>query len=560
VVKLLVPALVGMLGLLAVHPQGARADTRTLLPPLPGFHQMLVDQPAGYVFLSEGTGAEELTRYGPIPYDASGVVVTTLSGKYVTTLDAGNGVEGLALSADGNILYAALSARGAVAAIDVASITPTTTLPTQELWQVGIKVPFDLAIQSSKLWVSFNPSQAEPPGYAQIGYFNLSVANPSFVVPSAIHDVWYDGPPELAADPSNTGILIAAQEQQDPAVAASYNVSGSTVITLAAEQQLRRNGSSNCANEEDLSVVPGGGEVIMACGAPYAHYYYSTADLSLLGDYATGTSYPNSIAMAPSAGIVALGDSLTASIYVYKIGGTKPLSVYNFGLDPTDTVTLANRGLALSPDGSVLYAVTEIKAGYSLNIFDHPTAGLTMIGPPTGVADTSLSLNGSLNLPAGTPAGTQVKITRAEAGQKVTLPPATTAADGSFIASDTPPLAGTYTYTASYGGRTASTRVNVARMKSKILINGPSAISTHSTLTLNGFLFFGGPGPAGITVTITRTEAGQTVTLPSATTGYDGAFTLRDRLKSAGSYTYTFRFAGDAAHAPAKASFTVTAS
>jgi hypothetical protein len=560
-VKLLVPALVGMLGLLAVNATSARADARTSLPPMPGFHQMLVDESAGYLFLSEGTGAEQLMQDGPIPYDASGVVVTSLSGKYVTTLDAGNGVEGLALSADGKTLYAALSADGVVAAINVSSITPTTTLPTQTFWRLGAgEVPFDLAIQSGKLWVSFNPYQMGVSGLSQIGYFSLSAANPSFVVPSEITDVWYASP-ELAGDPNNTGILIASESQQDPAYVASYQVSGSKVITLAPEQRLVHNGYESCANEEDLAVVPGGSKVIMACGWPYAHYYYSTTNWSLLGDYATNT-YPNAIAMAPSAGLIALGDGSSPSIYVYKLGGTNPLSVYNFGNDPTNPVTLADRGLALSPNGSVLYAVTTIGVGntYSLNVFDNPAAGFTLIGPPTGTADTRMTLNGALTLPGGTPAGTTIKITRTEAGKTVTLPSATTTAGGAYSVSDTPGAAGTYTYTASYGARTVSATVNVVLMKSTLLLNCPSTISVHTTLTLHGALFFGAPAPAGITVTITRTGAGQTVTLPPATTAVGGAIAVSDKLKSAGSYTYTARFAGDAAHTPATASCTVTAS
>lgn len=559
-VKLVVPALAGVLGLVAVPAQSARADATISLPPMPGFHQMLVDQSAGYLFLSEGTGAVQLLDDGPAAHAASGIVVTTLSGKYVTTLDAGKGVEGLAVSADGKTLYAALSAAGAVAAIDVSSITPTTTLPTQKLWHLGTgQVPVDLAIQSGKLWVSYNPNQI--PGLAKIGYFSLSVANPSFVVPPEILDVWYAAP-MLAADPSDTGILIASDSGLDPTEAASYNVSGSTVITLAPEQRLLDNGTENCANAADLAVVPGGGKVIMACGWPYAHYYYSTANLSLLGDYATST-YPNAIAMAPSAGLVALGDGSSPSIYVYKIGGTTPRSVYDFGSDPTNTVTLAGRGLALSPTGSVLYAVTTVgfPSTYDLNVFGHPAAGLTLIGPPTATADTRITLNGTLILPGGTPAGTTIKITRTVAGQTVTLPPATTAAGGAFTVPDTPGAAGKYHYTATYGGKTATTTVDVVRSQSKISLTGPSSMSAHSAIALAGLLTFQGSStPAGITLTITRTEAGQTVTLPPVTTAAAGGFTVNDRLKGAGTYVYTVRYAGDAAHMPAKAGFTVTAS
>src|SRR5258708_5345425 len=186
----------------------AHADSTTSVPQLTSFHQMLVDNSAGYIFLSEGLDSEQLLTDGS--NDVSGIVVTNLSGSYVTTLDAGNGVEGLALSPDGKTLYAALAPDSAVAAIDVSSITPTTTTPTQSFYDLGAwEVPFDLAIQSGKLWVSFNPMQDSPAGESKIGYFDLSSANPSFVVPAAITDAWYSAP-NLAADPGGSCVLVAS--------------------------------------------------------------------------------------------------------------------------------------------------------------------------------------------------------------------------------------------------------------------------------------------------------------------------------------------------------------
>jgi hypothetical protein len=130
---LLVTGLAGAAALLMLPARGANADTTAALTQLTGFHQMVVDDVGGfssdgYVFLSEGTGSAALATDGP--GSAAGIVVTDLAGNYVTTLDAGNGVEGLALSADGGTLYASLAGDNAVAAIDVSSITPSTTDPT----------------------------------------------------------------------------------------------------------------------------------------------------------------------------------------------------------------------------------------------------------------------------------------------------------------------------------------------------------------------------------------------------------------------------------------------
>lgn len=205
---------------------------------------------------------------------------------------------------------------------------------------------YGLAIQSDKLWVSFNPMQISPAGLSRIGYFDLSQAKPSFVVPNEITDGWYSAP-DLAADPGNSGILIAYQPGMDPADVASYNVAGSTVTTLAAEQELRNNGTELCANAGDLAVVPGGSKFIIACGWPYAHYYYSTTSLQMLGHY-NSDAYPDAVVIAPNTGLVALGvdEPHAPSIYIYRPGGARPLNTYASSYSDTKSVTLATRGLS----------------------------------------------------------------------------------------------------------------------------------------------------------------------------------------------------------------------
>jgi hypothetical protein len=77
-------------------------------------------------------------------------------------------------------------------------------------------------------------------------------------------------------------------------------------------------------------------------------------------------------------------------------------------------------------------------------------------GPTTDVAGQAITLNGSLG-PAGSgtldspPAGTVINITRTLAGSTstATFTP-TTDSNGVFSITDTPPVTGTYTYTASY--------------------------------------------------------------------------------------------------------------
>ncbi len=571
--KLLVPALAGTLGLLALPAPGAHAATTSTPAQLTGFHQMVLDDVGdyaanGYVFLSEGTGH---IPNGPV--NTTGIVVTDLSGNYVTTLDAGDGVEGLALSADGGTLYAALSSDSAVAAISVSSITPTTTTPIQALYSLGAgQVPYGLALQSGELWVSYNP-QPGSAGQAGIGSFDLSQASPSFqVVPGT--SGWYN-PPDLSADPSDSGILVAAGPGQEPAQVATYSVAGGTLTTLAPPQALlNSSGGYSCGFEASLAVVPGGSQFIVACGQ---EYYYSTADLAPLGQYTTSINAV-AAAIAPDSGVVALGTAYqyAPQIYIYDLGGSTPLNEYSLARPSSGyfaSTTLAAGGLALSPDGSELYAVTYAlssgvygpKSFYALHVYSNPAAAVTLTGPSTDIAGNSLTLNGTVTLPDGTPppAGATVTVTRTAAGSKtpVTLSPVSTAADGTFTLSDTPTDPGTYTYAASYGDSSASSVVvDVTPDMTVLTLSGPDSLRIGSELTLSGTLTFNGnPAPAGTTVTVTWTWSGSsdTTTFP-VTTAADGTFTVTKRLTSFGTFSYTAQYAGSPTDGPATAQWTVT--
>ena len=568
--RLLATGLAAMAGLLALPAGAASADSTTALTQLTAFHQILVDQSAGYVFLSEGQDSGAFLSNGAD--DTPGVVVTDLAGNYVTTLDAGMGVEGLALSPDGSILYAALGPDNAVAAIDVSSITSTTTVPTQTYMDLGgWETPYSLAIQSGKLWVSYNPQQDSSPGQSGIGYFDLSQAAPSFTTPAGDNGApamgtWFSAP-DLAADPSDSGILVASQMQQSLAAVATYDVAGSTVTTLAPQQSLQDDGNDNCDNLSSLAVAPGGDEFVVACGHPYSQYYYSPTDLSdPLGDYPT-TTYPNAVAIASGTGLVAASTFEPypdPAVYVYEPGGSTPVNAYDFGYSPTGpNEEVADAGLALSPDGSELYAVTSDGTTYTLHVFDQPAQPKTSIAltGPTTASTGPLTLSGSLALANDTaPAGMPISVTRTSAAGTVTLPSVTTNANGDFAVSDAPTTPGTYTYTADYIGMskeviaTGSLTVTVAPSTTTLSL---AASAGKKGVTLTGTLSFDGShAPSGETITVVRNTPDGTVaskTLPSVTTTSNGTFTLTDAPTTSETYVYTATFAGDATHGSATA-------
>jgi len=544
----------------------AHADITAPLTQLSAFHQILVDESAGYVFLSEGQDGMDFF-HNPT-YGDPGIVVTDLTGTYLTTIDSGDGVEGMALSADGNTLYAALGADSAVAAIDVSSITAATNTPAQTLLNLhGSERPYSVALQSGKLWVSYNPSTASPPGLSTIGYFDLSQAGPAFDDQLEVNFGygWWDAP-ELSADPADSGVLVAHSEQDYPAEVAAYIVDGQ-LGSLGGPSSLQVNGDDGCDSANQLAVVPGGKEFITACGYPYSHYVFSTTGFSQAGSYPTG-AFPQAVAIASGTGLVAAGtDTSTTgapSIYVYNSGGAAPVNAYGFGADANGPQLLATAGLALSPDGSELYAVTTDGSMYTLHVLDQPAVtgtSLSLTGPATAAATGHLTLNGTLTLANGpAPAGETVSVTRTSGSGTVTLPSVTTNTGGTFTVPDSPPAAGTYTYTASLlaqGGTvvtTASYTLTVTPDTSSLTL---TASAGKKGVALTGTLSFDGkPAPAGATITIVRTAPDGSFfpyKLPQVTTTANGTYTLTDAPGQSETYVWTASYAGDTTHGAATA-------
>jgi hypothetical protein len=351
----------GVIGLL---PAGsAHADTTNSLN-ITSFYQIVADTAHSHLFISQGSSS------------LNHIIVTNLAGKQVATIGGQDGVIGIALSPDGKTLYAALSASHAVTAIS------TSTLKQTASYSIGnANTPHDVAVQSGKVWVSYDTGT---PGTAAIGDIDLTANTPAFETQAAMGG-WYSAP-ELAADPKDDGFLVAAEPSSSPTSVASYDTSVEPATVRAQNTFF-----PNCDNLGDLAVVPGGSQFILACGAPYAHYRYSTADLSQQGSY-TSTNYPGSVAI-DAKGDVAAGTAnnpYSPDLYIYHQNGDKALNTYNLASSST-SITLLKRGLAWSADGSQLFAViNDFSANtYSLRVIDGPT----LIQPRLSLAAGSKTVN-----------------------------------------------------------------------------------------------------------------------------------------------------------------------
>jgi hypothetical protein len=565
-----IAAMVGALALPVLATPAARADSTAPLTQLTSFHQILVDEQAGFVFLSEGQDSYGVLTNGAD--DIPGIVVTDLAGNYVTTIDAGMGADGMALSSDGSTLYAALEPDNTVAAIDVSSITSTTTTPAQAYWRLnGWEVPYSLAIQSGKLWVSYDPEQVSAGG-AEIGYFDLSQTDPTFndQVGSELAGTWQQAP-DLSADPSDSGVLIASGDARSDVEIASWNVAGGTPVTVVSRQQLNDAAGYQCGGAVQ-TVLPGGGSFMTTCPSSDMDSY-STSDFTVTGSY-TADGYTDAVATAPRAGLVAVGaeNFLGPDIFVYQPGSSAPLNVYDFGQiteDQDNAQVLVSGGLAVSPDGSELYAVTDSinnPAQYELQVYDNPDqakTSLTLNGSATGAAGGKLTMSGTLTLASGpAPANESLAVTRTNPDGSTTTfnTPLTTNSSGGFSFSDAPPTVGTNVYTVSL------VNVNGAPILSRSLTVsvGPdtSAITVMATggkkgVTVTGTLTFGGSrAPAGETITIVRSTPDDSMTpftLPPVTTTSNGTFSLTDGIGQSDTYIWTATYAGDASHGDATA-------
>jgi hypothetical protein len=533
IVKLVVPALIGATGLLGFVPGGSAQAAPAASPaslPISSYYQMAVDAAHGHIFFSQGNSSQ------------NGILVTDLTGQVVTTITGQTGVKGIALSPDGSTLYAALGGGGAITAISTSTLTQTGSYALPAGYS-----PMDVAVQSGKVWVSYNPGGV---GQAAIGDIDVSAPSPSFHA-QPIMGGWYAAP-EIAADPQDSGVLVAAEPGMSPSSVASYNTTVDPVTVRSQSTFF-----TNCENQGDLAVVPGGSEFILACGWPYAHYRYSTADLSQLGSYAS-TNYPAAVALDASGDVAAgtANNPYADDVYVYHSNAGALLNSYN--LSNSDT-SLAARGLAWLPDGSRLFAVVSVgvpATSYALSVLAYPKLAattLSLTGPSTAYIGTPVGLAGS----AGTalPAGTPIAIVRSVSGGTATKSfNVVTSTGGSFSLTDTPPALGTYTYTASYAGSatsapaSASQTVTVTRIPPSLTLTTVSTSLVYEpTLSLTAHL---GATYTNRTVSIYAQADGSTTRTLLKTANVNSSGNLTVSYTAPHNTSFSAVFSGDAKYAP----------
>ncbi|MGW7822759.1 YncE family protein [Streptomyces puniciscabiei] len=528
VVAGLTTATVGLTG------SAARADGTAALP-LSHYSHMLVDAAHQHIFFSQGAGS-------------TGIVVTDLSGTPVTTIQNEPGATGLALSADGGTLYAALADGDAVAAIDTATLTESTRYATG----TG-SAPLSVAVAGGRVWYGYT---ADSKG--AVGSLDPSAADPvATPQPSMSH--WSVAP--LLA--TGGGVLAAEEPQQNLSHVATFDVSSGTPSVKA--DTLVYGGTVT-----GFHVTGDGAEVVLAAPQQPAAHAYRTADLAFAspsGYGAGGTNAaPNSLA-ADTDGTIAVGSTSASQADLYLYAGSSNLAENHVTL-PSGTLT--PDGLAWGANGA-LYAVTRDSSGaYTLDVLSDPKltdTQLSLTPPQYAVPTQQFTFTGSLSTKGFLPADASLRVTR----DGTPLPDATVGKDGSFTVSDTRQDEGACTYQVSYAGDathrpvTASLTVHVAKLTTTIAFPEVSSATPHS-VAFTGSLMTQlnlGSLPQGTTVQVSRTneDTQETAQLPSVTVDPASTeFTVTDAPDSAGRFTYHLSYAGDATHRPTSSDASVQVS
>ena len=439
-IMVLASAFLSALGAVALSASTAGMAHAGTITPLPAAYQIFADTAHGHLFIGEGTSPS----YQPFPTD-SAILVTDLSGNPVAALPGSLGVDGMMLSPDDTTLYVAQD--GGVA------VFSTATLQQTGFYSIGFPA-YSAVLQSGRIWVTYGE------GNSLFAIGSIDPSTGSFN-PQAFPATWTNFPPLMSADPAGqSGTVVTSTEGIVPPMVASYNVSNPAAVTqIASSQQV-----GTCPLPNSMAVLPGGAAFVCQ------DELFSTADMSLQVFYGNG-----GVVGVAADGTVAEADAPFGSFpdtipdtFVFPPGATDFASYRAaYTLEGPSAVISA---LALSADAETLYAIVQNNpvladpVSFTVLALDaRAMTTLTLSGPASGTAHGSVTLTGQLSTQlTGTQAalpGAKVTITRtiSGAGTKPTKTlSATTAADGTFTVTDALPVAGTYTYTASFAGDSAN--------------------------------------------------------------------------------------------------------
>lgn len=518
----------------------ATADTVPRALAMDSFARIVADPAHGQLFLSPG-------RSG------SAVTVTDLDGNRTGTVAGLSGATGMALTPDGSSLWVALATGDALARVDTATldVAQTVALPAGTC-------PGDVTVVGDRVVYGYSCNTYGGSGsYGGIGTVD---ATSGAVLGTDTTGAFY----EPIVVPGPAGQVYAGDGGLSPTTLYLYSVTGAAPAKVTA----RRDTGSNL---RELASSPDGSLVVQASGWPYQHNVYSAPDLGNAGVYPSDT-YPNAVAWSADGSVVAAGtdSAYEPDVRLYATGGSQPLRTVDFG----NGVYLADRGLALSADGSTTWAVTTDVYGENVAVrqlsLQAPTAtNLTLAADPSAAySGTTTSVGGWLSSGGeGLPAAT-LTVTRIAGGVESALPAVQTRDDGTYVFQDTlPSTVESLRYRVSFAGDaqhgpvTTETTVTVwstvPGLTLELTEQSTASANVYGTVRLG---YSGNDSPAGVTVHVRRQGDGVSTALPDLVTDAFGSAKFTDSVPAGSTTTYVVSVDATGVHPAISQSDTITVS
>lgn len=489
--------------------------------PITNFDALAVNSGHSQLFISTGAATNSL-----LVLNDSGVVTNTLPLA---------GAKGLSLN--GQNLFVAESGSADIAIVDTSTLKVTHRISTG-----AATCPDSVTLVASR-YVTYG--QTCDGQWGSIGVIDITAKAPT-ATPLPGNNLFYN--PIVRSVPNSTTAIVG-DVGLDPSSVSIINVAGTPSVVK------RDSGLSNgCENLQDLAVSPDGKTFVPACGWPYRHDAFSTADLSLVDSYPTGT-YPSAAAFSSNGKAFAGGTGFSYAKALY-VSSTVPGNhaaglIKDFG---TPWAT-APQGVAFSSDGTTVFAVTQAWFGVVPN-YTYALHVLTIVKTPVSLyastpvswgVGTQLQIAGNVTFADHQQHAVQLQVSRRQNGVTTVLPPVTTTLGANtFSFTDTPPLVGTASYTITYAGdvfnKYAALTAKVTTQKMKPVLSLTPQVFPGGASTVTARLV-GGATNHAVTITA-RPAGGKSVVV--ATGPVDSLGVLAASYHLTASTTFTATYTGDA--------------
>jgi hypothetical protein len=291
-----------------------------------GFEDMVVDQSAGYVFIS-GT--------------SSGVLVADPSGHAVGSISGLGHTEGMTLSVDGSTLFVTVPAKHEIVGVDATDPLNAGAVRTHD---VGATCPVDVAMSAGLVWFADECQLQDP---MALDYLDPGT---DATGQAAVTAVPFAG---VSSSPAIPGALFVSGDDS----VARYDVTdgGTPTATLGATRRARAG--------TDLTFAPDGSEIVTDTANFLApHTLKSLGSIRLGGGIAASAT-----AVRASDGALAVASEhrtghVPDEVGIYDEGSTDPFRTYAY---PEDSLYV--RSVAFGETD--LYVVDQTKPGkYRLHV------------------------------------------------------------------------------------------------------------------------------------------------------------------------------------------------